>query len=45
MVLPQFVHDPYSRVELWVNTCGYEWSPVLVAGARHGGLTSRWERR
>ena len=40
MVLPQFAHDPYLRVELFVNTCGYEWSPVFVAGERHSGLTS-----
>ena len=45
MVLPQLAHDPYLRVDPWVNTCGYVWSPVFVAVGRHGGLTSRWERR
>ena len=37
MVLPQFAHDPYLRVELWVNTCRYKWSLVFVAG---GGMVS-----
>ena len=44
MVLPQLAHDPYLGVEFWVNTCGNERSLVFVVG-RHGGLTSRWERR
>ena len=41
----QFAHDPYLVVEFWVNTCGNEWSPVFIAGGRHGGLTSRSERK
>ena len=45
MVLPQFAHDPYLRVELWVKTGGNECSPIFLAGGQHGGLTSRWERR
>ena len=45
MVLPQFTHDFYLGLEFWVNTCGNEWSPVFIAGGRHGRLTSRWERR
>ena len=45
MVLSQFAHDFNLRVKLWVNTCGFEWSPVFVAGWRHDGLTSSWERR
>ena len=40
-MLPQFAHDPYLCVELWVNTCGNEWSLVFVAGGRYGGLTGR----
>ena len=45
VVLPQLPHDPYFGVEFWVSTCGNEWSPVFIAGGRHGGLTSRWEGR
>ena len=30
MVLPQFVHDSVCCVEFWVNTSGYEWSPIFV---------------
>ena len=30
MVLPQFAHDLILRVELLVNTCGYEWSLFFI---------------
>ena len=45
MVLPQFAHDSQLCVVFWVNNFNNKWSPVFVAGGRHGGLTSRWERR
>ena len=41
MVLPQFAHDPYLCVVLWVSICGNEWNPVFIDGQRYGGLTSR----
>ena len=45
VVLHQFAHDSQLCIVFWVNTINYKWSPVFVAGLRHGGLTSRWERR
>ena len=38
-------HDSQLCIVFWVNILKYKWSPVFVAGGRHGGLTSRWERR
>ena len=45
VVMSQFAHDSQLCIVFWVNTFNYRWSPVFVAGGRHGGLTSRWERR